>query len=1206
MQQSALISSPTKLIDTRSPFSKKTMKSCSIQSLRSSPRLKGLKPQYQMNSGSKSCVNKPSCERKISPQSKVFLFQTSPVGEASVHSPDCEYIPVLIPLPDSPATRTRAKLNVSCSQDNTNSVKPGFIKPACETSITVISRNSAYQDPSDDTSSSEIPIVWSPAMKQKARSQAKLESPLQTMCQDCPEKSNSKTVEHSDVGDEDDCDDVSTRKKSRKSKKTVKLKRNWSVLTDNSTAKLFGSDSECSFEGFNDGNNAESSLPHNLSFVDVSEVELSETSDVEWILPSEEEKVNEEEVNNKHILPFLTTLGAPLFSEGSSEWDHNLGSFVEDQVHRKKMIDTSQYRGLFSGNAAPDAHSTCGLAQHANANILQNEESSPLLTSPRRRVRPSLRSPSSTIKCPPWKANADNDIFHPKHSTPVHVEIEEVSHTEVRTSLRPVFNKEMVRHKLHNISVKKQNIPEWSDRSSMVGEEAVEDEIIFNYSSPQRMKCPPSKKRFVTKENEILKNSPRNESHSRLKSRRCLQYGENNSHTNDLEVLKNISNENGNSANCDNSEDSYSDQCSEDAQCKDSHLKVSPVKHLSKQHSNESENVSSTDNNKKTVARDHSFSVRPRRRCATDITYEHSPTLSGIQTRTFAKQQVVLGENSVKYSSLRNSTTHDYNYSCKTSTCVDSNQDIFAQSGEIKDSPCKNRLKRRCSENIIRGINVKISPLKIVNQQSTDIKNVSHCYSEGIDKTDNTGYNNTDNTISARPRRQCTQDIVYNEHVGNLVNTTRDRTTKKPQENTVSVRPRPQCTEGNVYNEQIASLVNTSRDKTTTEKENTVSVRPRRQCTEDIVYNEQIAYLVSSRDSATTKQENTVSVRPRRQCTEDIVYNEQIAYLVSSRDSATTKQENTVSVRPRRQCTEDIVYNEQIAYLVSSRDSATTKQENTVSVRPRRQCTEDIVYDEQISTLSSSRERTSTEHNLALEQININLSSPCSSTSTGQDFCGVTLKHHNTEIHQMSSTANSSFDTVDKAHKRDHSFSVRPRRRCTVNSEKLFKKENIESTNEDKIQLERKVTSSPIQTRVRRRCTENIVYSDNHSNLLSGYSPVKQGHNDSVRNSTMEQNIPKLHCSRKPTDKKDGQELYENTSSLKFKSSIKPNDSYSSTDTEDEQCGKSLLKKQQKSLSTQMRSKKSARPRRRCSENVGYKFDNVELSKRTRTRSYCK
>ena len=71
--------------------------------------------------------------------------------------------------------------------------------------------------------------------------------------------------------------------KTPRRRKRVKVKHQWSILSDRSMKKMLLSDGDHEFEGFNETNQ---NLPTDVSYVDVSEISVSDNSDMEWNLDS--------------------------------------------------------------------------------------------------------------------------------------------------------------------------------------------------------------------------------------------------------------------------------------------------------------------------------------------------------------------------------------------------------------------------------------------------------------------------------------------------------------------------------------------------------------------------------------------------------------------------------------------------------------------------------------------------------------------------------------------------------------------------------------------------------------------------------------------------------------------------------------------------------------------------------------------------------
>ena len=136
---------------------------------------------------------------------------------------------------------------------------------------------------------------------------------------------------------------VKTGKKTKK-RRRVKLKDRWALASNRSMQKLLKStDEEEDFEGFADGEVNKSTLAEqDMSYDEVSEVEVSENSEVEWEVEEEEETRKEQDLRRfQAAMPFVNDFSKFLCSptrkeDDSSDWDDNLEGFVEGQVNQRK------------------------------------------------------------------------------------------------------------------------------------------------------------------------------------------------------------------------------------------------------------------------------------------------------------------------------------------------------------------------------------------------------------------------------------------------------------------------------------------------------------------------------------------------------------------------------------------------------------------------------------------------------------------------------------------------------------------------------------------------------------------------------------------------------------------------------------------------------------------------------------------------------
>ncbi|XP_013420880.1 uncharacterized protein LOC106181128 [Lingula anatina] len=129
------------------------------------------------------------------------------------------------------------------------------------------------------------------------------------------------------------------KKEEMLNKRKVKLKKTWRVLSDRSMQKLFQSEIDGEdFAGFNDSNDAIPELPTDVSYVDLTEIEIDENSEIEWILTNYEAEKQDHYLRSlkMHINTSLDDINEP------SDWADQCYHYLEDSIERGKKQQISQ------------------------------------------------------------------------------------------------------------------------------------------------------------------------------------------------------------------------------------------------------------------------------------------------------------------------------------------------------------------------------------------------------------------------------------------------------------------------------------------------------------------------------------------------------------------------------------------------------------------------------------------------------------------------------------------------------------------------------------------------------------------------------------------------------------------------------------------------------------------------------------------------
>ena len=133
----------------------------------------------------------------------------------------------------------------------------------------------------------------------------------------------------------------------------IRLKHNWSLMSERSMKKLLEEEDNQDFEGFTEDSIDKQGLPSDATYNEVSEVEIQSESEVDWVLNSESNPadaskecaiydgldVSEGEIREEASTPLKNLLkNVPELSSdaSSTDWDDNLDKFFNDQVERKK------------------------------------------------------------------------------------------------------------------------------------------------------------------------------------------------------------------------------------------------------------------------------------------------------------------------------------------------------------------------------------------------------------------------------------------------------------------------------------------------------------------------------------------------------------------------------------------------------------------------------------------------------------------------------------------------------------------------------------------------------------------------------------------------------------------------------------------------------------------------------------------------------
>ena len=149
----------------------------------------------------------------------------------------------------------------------------------------------------------------------------------------------------------------STSAKAGSSSKKIKLNRSWFVLSERSMSKLLESEADPpSFYGYNK-QLSESKLPSDLTYEELSEVELSDNSDKEWILEDcsnrsnnntaemkTDESLEEHEESFKELLPLFTSPGKTTDSSWGDACDIFLKSACEKLTSSTPYNDVKQWK----------------------------------------------------------------------------------------------------------------------------------------------------------------------------------------------------------------------------------------------------------------------------------------------------------------------------------------------------------------------------------------------------------------------------------------------------------------------------------------------------------------------------------------------------------------------------------------------------------------------------------------------------------------------------------------------------------------------------------------------------------------------------------------------------------------------------------------------------------------------------------------------
>ena len=148
---------------------------------------------------------------------------------------------------------------------------------------------------------------------------------------------------HLEVGNNSLKRDDTSQKEAVNKMRKVKLRRNWSVVSDRSMKRLLSNQSESPpFEGFSRSSLEVSTLPTDISYVELSELDIQENSRVEWIF--NESGVDVKSDRTDSVSPEFGDLiyaKHELDNDQSSEWGRNLENYI-DSCYAKKLSESSK------------------------------------------------------------------------------------------------------------------------------------------------------------------------------------------------------------------------------------------------------------------------------------------------------------------------------------------------------------------------------------------------------------------------------------------------------------------------------------------------------------------------------------------------------------------------------------------------------------------------------------------------------------------------------------------------------------------------------------------------------------------------------------------------------------------------------------------------------------------------------------------------
>ncbi|OWF39392.1 uncharacterized protein LOC110465088 [Mizuhopecten yessoensis] len=186
-------------------------------------------------------------------------------------------------------------------------------------------------------------------------------------CKEKNDKGHSKKVDRSNLKWQTTAVQMSPKAK------TVKLNKSWTLLSDRSMAKILQSDGDdVPFEGFQPEHaTGRSLLGSEMSYVETTEVELEENSDHEWEL-EHDEGVEEEE---KDYIDYVNCTFTSPGKHTDSSWDETFDNYIDHQLNRSKPSDAKLNTSfnIVAGHSSPRTFGSPRRHRHQQRGLTPNK-----------------------------------------------------------------------------------------------------------------------------------------------------------------------------------------------------------------------------------------------------------------------------------------------------------------------------------------------------------------------------------------------------------------------------------------------------------------------------------------------------------------------------------------------------------------------------------------------------------------------------------------------------------------------------------------------------------------------------------------------------------------------------------------------------------------------------------------------------------------